>query len=490
MSTLSVFRPFMVFLVLVNRSLVSFATLFGVRTKDSQTRYAVLLGMYALIYFIAFLPIPVLPIVVLVVGYVGVLAIGRAWVVNEKERSLIAKKLKEGNPDKMPDLRWAALISALQLVILFPLIFRQAQEEFALYIVPERVRFWDWVAFTLDSYNMAFLSLLQVYGVHFDEIGYNSEWGRHLVTLSRLTFDFLLIQGLVRLVSIQETIRDAVAAVKKDSDLAVLLGKRAVKPLIRMLRSKDSKVREQIAEALGKLGSPLAVGPLLMLLNDEIIQVRHKAFEALGELRDPRSVTPLLSLLNNEKSDLRLMAAEALGKIGNVRALDPLVDLLENQDPLVRGQAALALGELGEGLGVQPLMALLERDPSQGVRINAATALGALGDTRAVESLLTLLDGEDRWMFSRLAQALGKIGDKRATKPLLRFLSHKDDWIRADAAVALGNLGDTRAVQPLIDILKDENVREPAVEALGNLGDQRAIEPLLSLETVLKPHLC
>ena len=32
--------------------------------------------------------------------------VGRAWVANEKQRARIAKKLVEGRPDEMPDLRW------------------------------------------------------------------------------------------------------------------------------------------------------------------------------------------------------------------------------------------------------------------------------------------------------------------------------------------------------------------------------------------------
>ena len=116
-----------------------------------------------------------------------------------------------------------------------------------------RVRpLWTWVAFTLDSYNKAVLGLLQVYGIHLEEVGYESTWGRHLVTLSRLTFDYLLIQGAFRILAIRETIRDTVAAVKRPeadmpknpkSDMVVRIGKRAVKPLIASINDPDKWVR-------------------------------------------------------------------------------------------------------------------------------------------------------------------------------------------------------------------------------------------------------
>src|ERR1700686_5405206 len=113
------FKPFQLSLIGVDRALVYVATPFGVHVKDSRRRYAILLGIYAVIYILGFLPIPVVPLVALTIGYIGVIVVGRAWVLNEKERTLIAKKLKDGNPDEMPDLRWTALVSALQLVILF-----------------------------------------------------------------------------------------------------------------------------------------------------------------------------------------------------------------------------------------------------------------------------------------------------------------------------------------------------------------------------------
>src|SRR5947207_2178046 len=57
-----------------------FAVPFGTRVRDPRVRYPLLLGIYALIYLLGALPIPYLPLVALGFGYIGVLAIGRAWV--------------------------------------------------------------------------------------------------------------------------------------------------------------------------------------------------------------------------------------------------------------------------------------------------------------------------------------------------------------------------------------------------------------------------
>jgi hypothetical protein len=300
----------------LDRGLVLLARPFGVNVKSPWLRYAILLGEYAVIYLLALLPVPIVPLAALGVGYVGVLAVGRAWVLNEKQRGAIAKKLRDGNPDEMPDLRGIALLSALQLLILFPLFFQQVQRQFGLYKVPEGATFWTWVLFTLDSYSKAFLGLLEIYGIHFNRIELDANWGRHLVTLKRLTFDYILIQGIIRLFAIRETIRDAVAAVKNDRELAERLGRRAIGPLIRALRyDANAEVRGRAAEALGTLGGPRAVEPLLEALRGPSEVVRERAAKALGALGDTRAIPALRAAAEDPDRYVKAAAADALKRL-------------------------------------------------------------------------------------------------------------------------------------------------------------------------------
>jgi hypothetical protein len=233
---------------------------FGVRIADPGRRFALLLSMFAAIAILGILPIPYLPLVALGFGYVGVLAIGRAWVRNEKQRTAIVKKLAHGDPDRMPDLRWTALVSALQLFIFFPLIYQQMQWHFHLFKVHEHLTFVDWLWFSLDkTYLKALPDWSILYGFHISLIDFDARWGRHLVLLSRLTFDYILIQGVVRLLAIRATIGEAVAAVKADPEMAVRLGKRAVAPLIEKLSDPDRGVRGAAANALMQLGETEAL---------------------------------------------------------------------------------------------------------------------------------------------------------------------------------------------------------------------------------------
>lgn len=243
---------------------------FGVRIADPVRRFAVLLGMFAVIVVLGSLPIHYLPLAGLGFGYVGVLAIGRAWVRNEKQRTAIVKKLAHGDPDKMPDLRWTALVSALQLFIFFPLIYQQMQWHFHLFKVHDHPTFADWLWFSLDkTYLKALPDWSILYGIHISSIEFDSHWGRHLVLLSRLTFDYILIQGVLRLLAIRATIKEAVAAVKADPEMAVRLGKRAVAPLIEKLYDPDRAVRGAAANALMQLGETEALAKVAETAKEE-----------------------------------------------------------------------------------------------------------------------------------------------------------------------------------------------------------------------------
>jgi hypothetical protein len=180
-------------LLAVDSALVAFARPFGVNFLNPWARYGLFAGLYAAIYAVALLPLPALSLMALTVGYLGVLAVGRAWVRNEKYRAAIVKKLVDDDPDKTPDLRGLALLSALQLLLLFPLIFAHVQSLFGLYDAPPDMPFRGWLAFTFDSFCKALLDWMEVYDINFTDIGYASPWGRHLVMLKRLTFDFILI---------------------------------------------------------------------------------------------------------------------------------------------------------------------------------------------------------------------------------------------------------------------------------------------------------
>src|SRR5262245_12279010 len=287
----------------IDQLLVAIATLFGVHLPTPGQRYGALLGIYAAVYVLGLLTTTVIALPLYLFGYVGILAVGRAWVANERQRMQIVKKLEDTDPDSLPDLRGLALVSALQVFVLFPLLFRELNEQFHLYRA-EGAGFLDWFAFTFESVSKVLLDWDRVYNVTLHEIVPISIWGRHLLLLKRLTIYWIIMQGIVRLFGILWNTQDAVNALKKDADLARRVGKRAVESLLEVLEEPDAERRERAAYVLGGLRDPRALEGLTKALQDPDAGVRWRAATALGELGDPRALPALVGALHDSDASV------------------------------------------------------------------------------------------------------------------------------------------------------------------------------------------
>ena len=258
---------------------------------------------------------------------------------------------------------------------------------------------------------------------------------------------------------------------------------RAVEPLITALTDSDKYVRRNAAGALGNIGDARAVEPLVAALHDVYLGIRLKSVEALGKIGKP-SVDPLIAALRDPHLDITENVAEVLGNIGDDRAVCPLIHLLKHGPDWWAKKAASALGKIGKP-AVDPLVSALRYRNLQteyGFGDRAMNALAEIGKPAAVPLIDVLRDlGPHDVIFA--VEALGRIGDDHAVEPLIAKLH--DSWsdIRYKAAEALGMIGDARAVDPLITVLgdSDSDVRDKAAEALGMIGDARAVEPLVAL---------
>jgi HEAT repeat protein len=251
------------------------------------------------------------------------------------------------------------------------------------------------------------------------------------------------------------------------------MGRRAVRTLMELLRSKKWAVRERAAEALGHIGpgAAAAVPALTEATRDEALAVAGTAVHALACIGPAaRAAVPrLLELLADRRADdaLRFSAAEALPEIAG-------------DDPAVVSALVAALGD-GDVQG-----AVLE-------------SLGRIGPAAkgAVPKLIALYEGAgSHWHLRRdVIEVLGKIGPAaKAAMPLLeRALRAREVRVRYAAAVALGLMGPSgrAAVPVLVEALQDsadawwwEMEGEDALRALECLG--RAAGPALpALEEAL-----
>lgn len=130
-------------------------------------------------------------------------------------------------------------------------------------------------------------------------------------------------------------------------------------------------------------------------LRDENESIRLIATDIFRELRYRPAVLSLIHALQFDSSFVvRWRAADALGKIGDPLAMEPLIRALNDENPNVRGYAALALGRFGINAPVIPLIPIL-RDTDYRVRDCAAEALGSIGSIEAANLLLQALEYEE-----------------------------------------------------------------------------------------------
>ena len=167
-----------------------------------------------------------------------------------------------------------------------------------------------------------------------------------------------------------------------------------VRRLIKALRDKDRIIRQDAANALGKIGDERAIEPLIKVLGDSNEFVRGAATGALGEIGDVRAVLPLIQALEDDGWGVAKAAAEALGNIGDTRAVEPLIKALKDDDSNVSSASAEALGKIGDPRALDPLITALEDGNSSG-----AKALGEITEAnikgKEKENVLRFLESDD-----------------------------------------------------------------------------------------------
>jgi HEAT repeat protein len=177
--------------------------------------------------------------------------------------------------------------------------------------------------------------------------------------------------------------------------------------------TEDSKVRQYLALAIGRLGDATAAEPLMDGLNDSDPDTRLYVAWALGQLHDARAVDPLIRLVEAPDPNLRKMAIYSLGMLADQRAAAPLRGALNDSQQDVRWNSALALARLRDPAGTSVLHQMLDRkhlDSLPGVNenqksdaiINAARATALLGDATA-RPLLEEIGSHDKDLKVRSA---------------------------------------------------------------------------------------
>ena len=195
------------------------------------------------------------------------------------------------------------------------------------------------------------------------------------------------------------------------------------------------------------------------LTNSKDSRIREDAAHALGDLGDPEALPALLgSALNDESVAVSLGARTATLRIG----IENLIRILLNhEDPLVRERAAEIMGVYA-----------------------GSKVLGADDTSKALDALLQALSSDvDPRVRTASIGALEKIGGEAAENGVLQAaIADEEVGVREAAIRALGNMKAQWTAEEIVTLLRDDSnavIREAAAWTLGELKEAVALQPLI-----------
>ncbi len=215
-----------------------------------------------------------------------------------------------------------------------------------------------------------------------------------------------------------------------------------VRAVIARLSDENAEVRQAAANALGRMGHPMAIEPLVQALDDADREVKRAALFALGNFeRAPVPVAPIRKVLLSDDADSRAHAVRMLGELRDRASIPAISRLVLDASADVRQSALHTLNEL-EALIADELLATALADRSADVRLAAVHFAGERQILSAVPALARMLDDRSSEVREMAAHGLTEMRTETAHNALRRALTHKDPNVRRVAVEYFGELVD------------------------------------------------
>jgi HEAT repeat protein len=281
-----------------------------------------------------------------------------------------------------------------------------------------------------------------------------------------------------------------------------LRAKDATPALKERLKDDDGMTRVKAAQALWFIDrqADVAVPALGEAMKDKDVAVRRAASLALfGLFPRPKETLPIFTAaMKDEDAQTRVHAAHAVWQINHKadEVMPVFIEVVKNEKEhaLALNQTLTALNELGpEAKAAVPALVEQLKAPNNNLYVyGLASTLGTIGGP-AVPPLAELLANKDtdpRILYP-VIQALGRAGPEGA-EPLIKAIDHDNVNVRAQVVMSVGQMGPGAkpAVPKLAELAKggDANLRNNAINALVQLGiDGRAAAPAL-VENLKDPN--
>lgn len=243
-----------------------------------------------------------------------------------------------------------------------------------------------------------------------------------------------------------------------------------IDPIVYALNNGNNIIKVDMAWCLGYLNDEITIKPLIESLDDD--EVSGACIVNLVSLKE-FSLKPLIDILGSKNEKLINAAATALGQIKDEKAVEPLLEVFLSS-PEISYSISNALSEIKSPKAVKPLIESLKTENIK-LKRQIALILGNIGDKSAIEPLIRSLNDKDAYFRRQAVIALGKIGDERVVEPLIRSLEDKTAVVRGEAARYLGELNVKRSLVYLKPLLNDknENVKKTAKIAINKIENIR-----------------
>ena len=247
--------------------------------------------------------------------------------------------------------------------------------------------------------------------------------------------------------------------------------RRAIRPdmldpavVLRLMRSKNEKLRREATSALDTVEMPRDMAVAHMQDADPLVRV--VAARRLVDFMDERGIAIALGCLRSENQEIKFHALDALRSVMGPSSIETAKKLIKDENPYLRAWAVEHLGQLRDRALLEAFTSILSDDASREVRSAAAKAIGHIGDPSSVPVLIKAIKGDD--IEEAASQALFEITAPAALPQFVAALKDKNAWVRATAVQCIFNFDDEAADDAVLALVKSKKGLESLDEhAIG-----------------------
>lgn len=305
-------------------------------------------------------------------------------------------------------------------------------------------------------------------------------------TSRRTTSQELDVPGQIVLL-LQEAIEQKDhARIKQCLDDLVALGDQAIAPLTQVIAGEQGEAGIWAAEALARIGTPLATSTLL----DTLAQVKEGLYkEELGKrvagIGNHDSWPVLLdNILNTSDATVLRAAGDSLSRMADTPVIDEMLarfDGATSERDMER--ITQIISNIRSSKATDSLISLagdVASTPQDPLAKAAVEGLGKIGDPQAISYLMRKLEAAPPGEGGYLVNTISQVKEPQAYDALLYAAAGNKEVSaengRTAAIYALGNYPDARTISLLEQIATEENARVAAA-ATRTLDDLRRTSP-------------